>query len=171
MGYPKIIHFNGIFHYTPSFMATPIYGNLHIYICLPHQHLHATSFVNSFRPMTRPNSAKGRSLKALWGSNCFSHSKSFSSFTRASFGFFITSTRAQGAQDAQGAQARVNKLVPWGCPKPQNCRGIWWASEIRSSPVENCGRPVIPLRISTIRNSGAGEVWFDPKLNSRQKNS
>ena len=31
-GYPQIMHFNRIFHYKPSILGTPIYGNPHIVI-------------------------------------------------------------------------------------------------------------------------------------------
>ena len=32
MGLPQIMHFNRIFHYKPSILGTPIYGNPHIVI-------------------------------------------------------------------------------------------------------------------------------------------
>ena len=30
-GYPQIIHFHGIFHYTPTILDTPIYANPHFF--------------------------------------------------------------------------------------------------------------------------------------------
>ena len=60
---------------------------------------------NPYDPWTLLSSIQKYS-EVLWGSNCFSHSKSFSSFTRASLGFFITSTQ----QVEQGAWKRSSQI-------------------------------------------------------------
>ena len=100
-----------------------IWPDLIRFMYIYHANPISTSSCNSWGkwPIWPMNFAQQEHSEVLWGSNCFSHSKSFSSFTRASLGFFITSTYSRWSR-ALGNDPVRWRWPRWPCRLGRICR-------------------------------------------------